>query len=133
MKPFALLALGALAGASPPPPAPPAPQLPPLVIHDAGALRILNAEVHADGDGLRVTGRVCRRINWSGMQASVFDIDRVAANGLRVEHADAAVPHLSIRIDQSCGGWQTHFKGPIQPGDRIVVCVPLPHGHCQTE
>jgi hypothetical protein len=125
MHPTLLLAVAALVTAQPP--------LPVLVIRDSGALRISNVQLRYDGDVLRLSGRVCRRANWWGIQASAFDIDRISADGNRAEHADAYLPRLSLRIDQACGGWQTRFKGPIAAGDRIVVCVPRPHSHCRSD
>lgn len=110
----------------------PAP-LPPLIIRSSDMLRVTDARLRFDGDVLRLTGRVCRRANRLGMEPGELDIDRIAADGSRTEHADAYLPRLSLRIDQSCGTWATRFKGPIMTGDRILVCVPRPHGHCRVD
>ena len=128
---LAMAVLAAPPPAPPPPPAPVAMPLPDLVIRDSGDMRIFDAHLRYDGDVLKLNGRVCRRTNWSGMQPAVLDIDRIAADASRAEHADAYLPRLSLRVDQSCGSWQTRFKGPIAPGDRILVCVPRPHSHCR--
>jgi hypothetical protein len=130
-----LLAIGAIAMAQGIQPAladGPAPP-PQLVIRDSDALRITNARLRFDGDVLRLSGRICRRANRLGMEPYALDIDRIAADGSRAEHADAFLPRLSLRFDQACGMWQTTFKGPIAPGDTIMVCVPRPHGHCRTD
>ncbi len=109
------------------------PPLPTLVIRDSDSLRIANARLRYDGEVLKLTGRICRRANRLGMEPPVLDIDRIAADGSRSEHADATIPRLSLRIDQACGMWQTKFKGPIAPGDRVLVCVPRPHAHCRVD
>lgn len=107
--------------------------LPPLVIRSSDTLRVTDAHLRFDGDVLRLSGRVCRRANRMSMEPGELDIDRIAADGSRAEHADAYLPRLSLRVDQSCGTWATRFKGPIAPGDRILVCVPRPHGHCRVD
>lgn len=107
--------------------------LPPLVIRNSDTLRVSDARLRFDGEVLRLTGRVCRRANHLGMEPGELDIDRIAADGSRAEHADAYLPRLSLRIDQSCGNWSTRFKGPVAPGDKILVCIPQPHVHCRID
>ena len=107
--------------------------LPALVVRSSDTLRVTDAHLRFDGEVLRLTGRVCRRANRFGMEPGELDIDRIAVDGSRAEHADAYLPRLSLRVDQSCGSWATRFKGPIAPGDRIVVCIPRPHAHCRID
>ncbi|WP_420382104.1 hypothetical protein [Novosphingobium sp.] len=107
--------------------------IPMLVIRDSAALKVSDAHLRYEGGTLKLSGRICRRAYWFGMQPTELDIDRVAADGSRAEHADAYLPRLSLRIDQSCGQWQTQFKGPIATGDRILLCVPRPHSHCKID
>ena len=127
-----LLALAALS-ASQTVPSAVSPQMPTLVVRDSVDMRIFDTRLRYDGDVLHLTGRVCRRSNWFGMQPATFDVDRIAADGSRAEHADARLPRLSLRVDQSCGAWQTRFKGPIAPGDRILVCVARARNHCRID
>ena len=108
-------------------------QLPAIIVRSSATLRVTDARLRFDGDVLRLTGRVCRRANRLGMEPGELDIDRIAADGSRAEHADAYLPRLSLRIDQSCGTWATKFKGPIAAGDRILVCIPRSHVHCRID
>ena len=107
--------------------------VPTLIIRDSSDLKVSNARLRYDGGTLKLSGRICRRAFWFGIQPSVLDIDRIAPDGSRAEHADAFLPRLSLRVDQSCGQWQTQFKGPIAPGDKILLCVPRPHSHCKVD
>jgi hypothetical protein len=125
MRPPFLVALAAVIAAASPP------SLPTVNIRNSDTLRVTDMRLHLDGERLRLSGRICRRANRLTMQPSRLDIDRVGADGTLSEHADAYLPRLSLRIDQSCGVWQTSFKGPIAPGDTIRVCVPSYHGHCR--
>lgn len=133
MQANVLLVVAALATAqaAPSPPNSALAPIPILIIRDSSDLKIANAQLRYDGGTLKLSGRICRRAFWFGIQPSELDIDRIAADGRRAEHADAFLPRLSLRIDQSCGQWQTRFKGPIAPGDKILLCVPRPHSHCK--
>ena len=140
MRAACMLAVVAMATAVPPAAKADAPgslgpetPVPTLVIRDSDALRIANARLRYDGDVLHLTGRICRRANRSGMEPSALDIDRISSDGDRAEHADAFLPRLSLRADQACGIWQTQVKGPVAPGDKIVVCVPRPRAHCRAD
>jgi hypothetical protein len=133
MQANVLLVVAALATAqaAPGPPNSASAPIPMLIIRDSNDLKITNAQLRYDGGTLKLSGRICRRAFWFGIQPSELDIDRIAPDGSRAEHADAFLPRLSLRIDQSCGQWQTQFKGPIAPGDKILLCVPRPHSHCK--
>ncbi len=125
---IAALALGAQ-GAQ----AAPGQSIPMLVIKDSNNLKIANAHLRYDGGTLKLSGRICRRAFWFGIQPTALDIDRIAPDGSRAEHADAFLPRLGLHMDQSCGQWETQFKGPIAQGDKVVLCVPQQHLHCKVD
>ena len=109
-------------------------------------MTIISASRYHDfSAGHRVTGHENKCAHLHGHNYRVhFTVRPRGGSDLTVLRVDRGVVRLDVaalteqfdtrlRADQACGIWQTQFKGPVAPGDKIVVCVPRPRAHCRAD
>ena len=74
------------------------------------------------GEGLQLSGRVCRRARTTGLSPARVRLEHVSAAGDVVEVARAYVPPIYRRSDQACRSYFIRVAWPIADKEAIRAC-----------